>query len=703
MKSMKTAAIYARVSSDQQKEDKTIASQTAELKAFARGQGYSVPPGWIFEDEGFSGATLVRPGLERVRDLAAEGHIQAVLVLSPDRLSRKYAYQVLLTEEWQKHGVETVFVKAPQSQTPEDQLMVQFQGMIAEYERAQILERSRRGKRHRAKQGEVSVLSGAPYGYRYVRKTDERSAYYEVDEAQAEIVRQVFELYTVDGLSIGAITRRLNELAVPTRKRQACWERYHRLGHAAQPRLPRHGLLRQDAGGRPAAASQQPHGARARPPAAPGCPHPAGHAEGPVDRDPGPCVGGCAHVRTGARAAAGQQEILPAQHRRTQRAARPGALRRMRLRAVPHLHAQQRAQDLLLPLPGVGCMALPGAGALHGQAIRLDLLEQTVWDEVARLLEDPALIQAELARRVEAARASDPAKHHQDRVERELLQSQRRIERLLTAYQEGLLSLDELRRRMPELRQHESRLKAEQESLNAQLADQATYLRLTHTLNEFLARLRGRAHALDVPERQRIVRLLVKEVVIGRDTVTIRHSIPTAGRSPGGATNPGGTIPPSPSGGASAKCSLLRTWSNHTALRGALFAGCEVPAVAASGLEHRLEEAQHTTVGHALGYELEQLVMLHRPEVILQIRVNNPLAAALDFRPHLAQGTVGRPPSPVSEAGIIEFRLEVRLQPIEQRLLAHHTRSKIVGTPRFRHSPGLPAFGMGTCLTGWGR
>src|SRR4029453_9314552 len=117
--------------------------------------------------------------------LVAEGQIQAVLVLSPDRLSRKDAYQVLLTEEWLRQGVQTICVKAPQSQTPEDQLLLQFQGMIAEYERAQILERSRRGKRHRAKQGEVSVLSGAPYGYRYIRKTDEAAAYYEVIEAEA--------------------------------------------------------------------------------------------------------------------------------------------------------------------------------------------------------------------------------------------------------------------------------------------------------------------------------------------------------------------------------------------------------------------------------------------------------------------------------------------------------------------------------------
>src|SRR5580704_19246635 len=165
------AAIYARVSSDRQKEDHTIASQTAALIQYAETEGFVVPKEWIFQDEGYSGANIVRPGLEAVRDLAAEGHIEAVLIHSPDRLSRKYAYQVLLAEEFARYGVETIFLKAPHSDTPEDQLMLQFQGMIAEYERAQILERSRRGKRHRAKAGEVSVLGGAPYGYRYIRKT----------------------------------------------------------------------------------------------------------------------------------------------------------------------------------------------------------------------------------------------------------------------------------------------------------------------------------------------------------------------------------------------------------------------------------------------------------------------------------------------------------------------------------------------------
>jgi site-specific DNA recombinase len=172
----KVAAIYARVSSDRQKENHTIASQVAALRDYAQTHEYKVPAEWCFQDEGYSGATLLRPGLEALRDLAAGGHLEAVLIYSPDRLSRKYAYQVLLAEELSRGGVELVFLKAPSGTTPEDQLLLQFQGMIAEYERAQIAERSRRGKRHRAHQGSINVLSGAPYGYRYVRKSDTAAA-----------------------------------------------------------------------------------------------------------------------------------------------------------------------------------------------------------------------------------------------------------------------------------------------------------------------------------------------------------------------------------------------------------------------------------------------------------------------------------------------------------------------------------------------
>src|SRR6266478_9062820 len=202
---MKPIAIYARVSSERQKEQETIASQTTALLEHAASQNWTIPSEWQFLDEGYSGASLVRPGLDSLRDRVAEGQIDTVLVLSPDRLSRKYAYQILLTEEFHRHGAELIFVKSPPATTPEEHLLAQVQGMIAEYERAQIIERTRRGKRHRARQGSVNVLSGAPDGYRYVKKNDSSSAYYEVVEAEAVVVRSVFDLFTVKQFSIGAI------------------------------------------------------------------------------------------------------------------------------------------------------------------------------------------------------------------------------------------------------------------------------------------------------------------------------------------------------------------------------------------------------------------------------------------------------------------------------------------------------------------
>ena len=153
---MTSAAIYARVSSARQKKDQTIGSQTAALRQHAGQSRLEVPEEWVFEDEGHSGATLVRPGLEALRDLAAQGCLDVVLCYSPDRLARKFAYQALLIEEFTRSGVRVEFVKGPRGDSPEDQLMVQFQGMFAEYEKAQLAERYRRGKAYRARAGSVT-------------------------------------------------------------------------------------------------------------------------------------------------------------------------------------------------------------------------------------------------------------------------------------------------------------------------------------------------------------------------------------------------------------------------------------------------------------------------------------------------------------------------------------------------------------------
>jgi site-specific DNA recombinase len=166
------AALYARVSSEQQATAHTIESQIAALSQRAQIDCAPVPQERQFLDDGYSGATLIRPGMDRLRDLAAVGGIDRIYVHSPDRLARNYAYQVLLIEEWRRAGVEIVFLNRPLGKSPEDDLLLQVQGIVSEYERAKIMERSRRGKKHAAQLGSLNVMSNAPYGYRYITVRD---------------------------------------------------------------------------------------------------------------------------------------------------------------------------------------------------------------------------------------------------------------------------------------------------------------------------------------------------------------------------------------------------------------------------------------------------------------------------------------------------------------------------------------------------
>src|SRR5207247_10343267 len=144
--------------------------QVAAYRERVMATGLAVPEAMQFRDDGYSGATLVRPALERFRDVVAARAVDRLYVHSPDRLARKYAYQVLLVDEFQRAGVEVIFLNRALGQSPEDDLLLQVQGMLAEYERANIIERHRRGKRHAAQAGVVNVLRATPYGYRYVTK-----------------------------------------------------------------------------------------------------------------------------------------------------------------------------------------------------------------------------------------------------------------------------------------------------------------------------------------------------------------------------------------------------------------------------------------------------------------------------------------------------------------------------------------------------
>ena len=523
---MKIAAIYARVSSDKQKEEKTIVSQTEALIAFAEKEGYKVPTEWIFQDEGYSGTSLIRPGLERIRDLAAEGQIQMVLAYSPDRLSRKYAYQVLLMEEFIRHGVEMVFVKAPQSETPEDKLLLQFQGMISEYEHAQILERSRRGKLHKAKQGEASVLSSAPYGYRYIRKVDQASAYYEILEPEAKVIRMIFELYTREGLCLEAICRKLSELNIRTKKDKPLWTpatvRKKLLNPAykgkacfgktqtttADSKVTRHFRLRGDVVTRNKINRATPREAWIE------IPVPALVSEETFEM---------------------AQELLI----QNKKLALRKTIEPTILQGLVYCHHctyslyRTFSQTKTRKIYYYRCLGADhwrhgGKEICNQKPIRLDLVDDVVWTEIMKLLEDPTLIQDEINRRLEVARHSDPTKQKQETLVVESNRTEKSMERLLTAYQEGVIFLDEFRSRISELRQRNKQITAEIRSIADQAENRATYLQLAETLSAFLQRVRANAENLDILERQRIVKLLVREVAIGHDRIIIRHSIPTS-------------------------------------------------------------------------------------------------------------------------------------------------------------------------------
>jgi DNA invertase Pin-like site-specific DNA recombinase len=206
-------ALYARVSTESQQARGTIGSQLAVLRERVGVEGEEVVA--EFCDDGHSGARLDRPGLDALRDAAEAGLIERVWCLSADRLARVYAYQVIVLDELARHGVGVRFTDAPPlDDDPQAKLLTQVQGVIAEYERAKIAERYRRGKLFRSRAGEVLAWR-TPYGYRRQPRDAHGPARLEVFEPEAAIVRRIFDDYVHGGHSLREIIRRLAADQIP--------------------------------------------------------------------------------------------------------------------------------------------------------------------------------------------------------------------------------------------------------------------------------------------------------------------------------------------------------------------------------------------------------------------------------------------------------------------------------------------------------
>ena len=218
---MKKVAIYCRVSTALQEQEKTVESQLAELREICQKDRVQIIKEYI--DEGWSGGTLARPALDQLRDDVSKDIFEAVYIHSPDRLARKYAYQILVLEELKKKGIEVIFFNKPVSDNPEDQLLLGVQGLIAEYEKAKILERTRRGRIHKAKQKGI-VGTRPPYGYNYIKRTPDKEEHYEINKKEVEIVNLIFDLY----IKFNSLSRVVVELTLRNIKPSRGGEKWSR-------------------------------------------------------------------------------------------------------------------------------------------------------------------------------------------------------------------------------------------------------------------------------------------------------------------------------------------------------------------------------------------------------------------------------------------------------------------------------------------
>jgi site-specific DNA recombinase len=522
MNIVEETGLYARVSSEQQVEAGTIESQIAALEERILQDGYALRADLCFIDQGYSGATLIRPALEQLRDRAALHGLDRLYVHSPDRLARKYAYQVLLLEELQRNGVEVIFLNHEAQQTAEDQLLLQMQGMIAEYERAKILERSRRGKRHAAKTGDVAVLSGAPYGYRYISKQEGGGqARYEVVVEEASVVVQVFHWMGVERTSIGEICRRLKAARIASPKGKPAWDRSSVWGILKNPAykgLAGYGKTQREAL-RPRLRAQRGRSLQPRRAMSVGTQPEQEWLSIPVPA-----------LVEEALFEAVQQQLK--ENRQRARQGQRGALYLLQGllvcahcgyayygKQISHKAAKGKARAYAYyRCIGTDAYRFAGERICDNLQVRTDLLDQAVWEEVCDLLQDQQRLRQEYERRLSASR---PEKEGLVTLRAQIGKVQQGMARLIDGYTEGIIQKQEFEPRLARLRQRLTQLEQQGQRISEENAGAAELQVAIERLEEFAEKVKGNLAEADWAMRRDLIRMLVKRVEIAKDEVRI--------------------------------------------------------------------------------------------------------------------------------------------------------------------------------------
>ncbi len=515
-------ALYARVSTKNQHKHDTIDSQIEALRRYAKAQSVEIAEHYVCKDEGYSGALLARPGLDRLRDGAQAGAFDAVFVLSPDRLARKYAYLILILEEFERYGVGVMFLEQPPAQNPQSVLLVQIQGAVAEYERAKLAERYRRGKLYRARQGEI-FWNSIPYGYRRVPRQDGVAAHLVIDEAQAEVVRNIFTWHADEAMTIRQIAKRLTREGYAPPKGGPHW------GETTV-----HRILRREAylgtlyynqsvwtsvpvtGG---ASARQKKGLR-----------PA--SEWIAISIP-PLIERETFERSQARHAPNQQFSPRNLHQER------WLLRRLLRCEKCGLKCACVAPSPSVPYYRCGKQVrVTGRTPCRPNHIRAEPLDDLVWQQVRQhLLKPELLVKAQTALTENASLDQSLLTTQINHTRKRLTQVNAERRRLVDVYQCGFIDKDEFEGRVSQLNRRLSELQADLASLEQENQHAGARQSLSTRLHSFTSTIIRRLDTMTFYERQALIRSVVEEVVINDNKVKLYLKIPLPKPKP----DPGGS------------------------------------------------------------------------------------------------------------------------------------------------------------------
>jgi len=515
-------AAYARVSTERQAEQQTIEQQLAALRAYAQVQGWALTDEQVYRDDGWSGARLDRPALDRLRDAIGRAQVDTLLIASPDRLARRYAYQVWLLEEFARAGCTVVFLDRPPSDDPQDALLVQIRGAVAEYERTVIADRTRRGRLAALQAGRLLPWSRPPYGYRVDPQAPRDPAGIAPDEEQAAVVRQIFGWYVEDGLTLHAIARRLSAAGTPTATGRSGW------GPTSVGGILRNTSYRGVAYGN----REQRVPARRRYPLSGRVARPAGGVSaGPRPTDTWIAVPVPALVTPEVFAAA--QERLGRNRAWSLRNTQGEYL----LRRLVSCRRCGRAECVsnngryayYRCLPRAGGHAADTPARCQEQSLPTAALDAVVWADLCRVLSDPAVLD-EAVRRAQAGWLSDDARtarQHDLRRQRATLDRQR--QRLIDAYAAGAVTLEELQARVRALETRLADLVREEQQLAVSAEQQAQVAVLATQVEAFRATIAQGLDQASFARRRELVELLIDRVLVDPPGVEIRYIIPFGG------------------------------------------------------------------------------------------------------------------------------------------------------------------------------